>query len=122
MGITDEKAATRPTEEGSHSLSNSRRSGNAGSESESYGNKQKRNDRTDSKESSFFSPREADVGGMFRQLISVYREQVALKDAELERINNETERIASERLSLESKIQEFELFLDELEQQPQEAK
>lgn len=121
MGITDEKAVTRTKKEGFDANTHSGRGGNAGSESESYGDKQKRDDRANSSQPSILSTGEADAGGMYRQLISVYREQVAIKESEIERINNEAQRVQNEKLGLEARIQEFELFLKELEQELQEV-
>lgn len=121
MGITDEKAVTRTEKERLDFNAHSGRGGDVGSEGESYGYKQKRDDRANSSKSSFFGTGDADVGGMYRQLISMYREQVAIKNDEIERINNEAERVKNEKLSLETKIQEFELFLNELEQELQEV-
>ncbi len=121
MDITNEKAVTRTKEEGFDANTYPGGSGNVGSESESYGNKQERDDRANSSVSNILCTGKTDIGGMFRHLISVYREQVAIKDSEIERINNEAQRVKSEKSNLEAKIQEFELFIKELEQEIEET-
>lgn len=103
MGTIDgKKSIARSEEEGCDSHAYSRRGGHAGLQSQTTRNKPQRTDRADSEESNFFGTGRAATGGILSQLISEYRDQVAIKKQEIDR--------------LEGRIDEFEALLDELQQ------
>ncbi|BAZ66284.1 hypothetical protein NIES4106_10340 [Fischerella sp. NIES-4106] len=122
MGIkTDEKTTARSKEEGCDGDANSRRGGDAGHKGESSEDQQKRVDRANSTKPSIFDTGTSITGGMLRQLISDYRDQVAAKKNEAHRLKDEIQRINDETEKLEARIKEFEALEQELEKQLEES-
>lgn len=102
-----EKAEPKP-------VSLSAGSGVTRGKSESVGSQQKRDNRTYRSESSIFSPGTAVTGGVLDNLIDEYCDQVELKESEIQRLNDEVNR-------LKSRVQEFKVLRVELQKQFQEA-
>jgi chromosome segregation ATPase len=113
MGTTNEKADARTEEEKLELNIVPRRSGIARSEGENAGNQQERDHRANSTRSSIFSPGTAVTGGMLDHLIDEYRDQMATKESELERLKDEIKRLAA-------RIKEFEALRQELKKQSEE--
>nr|WP_263986529.1 hypothetical protein [Dendronalium phyllosphericum] len=120
MGTIDEKTATRSEKKGSNFDAYSGGSRNARRESESSGNKQKRDDRTHSERASVLAPGASVTGGMLRQLIADYRDQLAAKKEELRKLEEEIQRTNDEAEKIQSRIQEFESLQIQLEEQNNE--
>ncbi len=113
MGTTNEKAIAWSTQAKPEPDSISGGCGSAGGKSEAIRNKQERDYRASSSESSIFSPGTAITGGMLDHLIDEYCNQVASKENEVERINDEIKR-------LKSRVQEFKALREELHKQSEE--
>jgi hypothetical protein len=107
-GSKDKNCGSWTEEEGRNSNSDSRRGGNTRCQGESTGYQSERINRTNSSEFNFTKPRRTIAGGMLCHFIDDYREQVALKKAERERLD-------SDILRLEARISELELLQSELE-------
>jgi chromosome segregation ATPase len=115
MGTTkNEEAVTWAEKAEPKSVSLSRGRGVTGGESKSARNQQKRDNRAHRSESSIFSPGTAITGGVLDNLIDEYCDQVELKENEIQRLNDEVNR-------LKSRVQEFKTLRGELQKQFQEA-
>ncbi|BBD64486.1 hypothetical protein NIES4072_18520 [Nostoc commune NIES-4072] len=115
MGTTkDEKTTSRREEAEVKPLDIARRNGITGREGQNLRNQQERDHRASSQKSSIFSSGTAVTGGMLDHLIDEYCSQVAIKQEEIERLNNEVSR-------LETRVQEFKALRAELQKQFQEA-
>jgi hypothetical protein len=108
------KTVTRAAEAKFKPISLSRSGGVARGKGKSTGNKQKRDNRAHSSQSSIFSPGTAVTGGVIDNLIEEYDEQVQLKENEIQRLIEEVSR-------LKLRAQEFRVLRDELQKQFQEA-
>lgn len=113
MGTTNEKATSRTAQAKSQSLSVSGGGGITRGESEIVGTEQERNYRASSSQSSVFSTGTTITGGMLDHLIDEYCDQVAAKEAEVERINDEIKR-------LNTRVQEFKALRQELNKQTED--
>jgi hypothetical protein len=103
MGTIDgKKGITRSEEKGCDSYPDTGGGTNVGLQSAIAGDKSERIDRADGAESNFFSARRSATGGILSQLIEEYRDQVAVKRQEIDR--------------LEARISEFEGLQNELQQ------
>lgn len=103
MGTIDgKKSIARSEEEGCDSYPDTRGGTNVGLQSTIAGDKSERADRADGAESNFFSARRSATGGILSQLIEEYRDLLAVKKQEIDR--------------LEARIFEFEGLQNELEQ------
>nr|WP_230968094.1 hypothetical protein [Nostoc sp. WHI] len=120
MGTTNEKAATRSEEKGSNANTDTRRRGNAERESQGNGYQQERDDRTYSERTSILSLGISITGGMLRQLISDYRDQLAAKKEEIQKHYDEIRQLNGEAEKIESRIQEFESLQIQLEKQSEQ--
>ena len=115
MGTTkNEEAVTWAEKAEPKSLSLAGGCGVTGGEGESIGNQQKRDNRTYRSQSSLLSPGTAITGGVLDNLIDEYCDQVELKENEIQRLNDEVNR-------LKSRVQEFRVLRVELQKQFQEA-
>ena len=115
MGTTKNEEAVTWTEKAEpESVGLSRGCGVAGGESEFIGNQQKRDNRAYRSESSIFGSGTAVTGGVLDNLIEEYCDQVQLKENEIQRLNDEVNR-------LKSRVQEFRVLRGELQKQFQEA-
>lgn len=101
MGTINEKVDSRTTQEKREFHDDSGRNRNAEDESRSSRNKQKRISRADSPRPDFIGDGNPISGKLLRQLIDEYTNQVANKKAEI--------------VQLESRIQEFNALLEQLE-------
>jgi chromosome segregation ATPase len=113
MGTTNEEAIARSTQAKSQPVSVTGSGSSARGESQVAGDKQERDYRTHSSESSIFSTGTTVTGGMLDHLIDEYCDQVAAKKDEARRINDEVKR-------LESRIQEFKALREELKKQTED--
>ncbi|WGV25679.1 hypothetical protein QI031_28830 [Halotia branconii CENA392] len=120
MGTINEKAATRAKEKGSNFDTYSGGSRDARREGEGYGTEQKRDDRTHSERASVLTLGKSITGGMLRQLIADYRDQLAAKKEEINKLENQIRQANDEAEKLQSRIQEFEALQSQLEQQIEE--
>lgn len=119
-GRKNEKTAARAEEERSNVDFDTRRSGETGGKSKSSWSQQERIDRTDSQRSSVFAAGTTVTGGMLDHLIDEYGDQVALQHQQIQRLNEDINHRYNEIKRLESRIQEFKLLRDELQQQFEE--
>lgn len=115
MNTTHEEISTRSEETRSELKLDSRRNRNAGCESGSDGDKQKRISGTDSPQSVFIGHGQSIIGGIIRQLIKDYNNQLAYKRNESKRIEEEKKRVDAEIVQIDSKIEEFKTLLEHLE-------
>lgn len=115
MGIANEETVTRSTEERFNFNADTRRCGDARREGQGNGYQQERDDRTDSQRTSIFSLGKSITGGMLRQLIADYRDQLAAKKEEIRKHYEEINQLNEEAEKIESRIQEFELLKSQLE-------
>jgi hypothetical protein len=106
-GSKDENRDSWTEEEGYNSDSDSTGSRNTGYKSESLGNQPQRIDRADGSEFNFTQSGWANTGGVLGHIIDYYREQVALKKAERDRLDNDI-------LQLESRVSDLELLQNQL--------
>ncbi len=100
--------------EGCDSNSHSRRRRNAGYQSESLGNQPKRINRTNCKGASYLRLGSEANGGVVDNLIDDYRNQVAVKRANIRTLELEIEQI-------ESRIKQFEAIQAQFSRQLEEA-
>lgn len=107
MGIKNEKVLTRSTQEKCNAHSDPGRSRSVGRESEINGMQQKRNDRKNCSRPDFFGFGQTITGGMLRQLIEEYKDQLATKKDAINRLSSEIER-------LKVRIEEFESLEEQL--------
>lgn len=119
-GEKDQDSSSRTEEKRLYAYTHSGGSRDARCESEIPRNQSERTYRANSTQSSIFSPGTSDDGGILRQLIKDYRDQmaarrdqVAAKKAEIKRLEDETEK-------LEFRIQEFETLQKQLEQESEQ--
>jgi hypothetical protein len=121
MGIANEETATWSTQERFDVNSDTRGSRDAGRKSQGYGHQQKRDDRAYSERASIFSPGISITGGMLRQLIGDYRDQLAAKKEQIKKLYEQVQQLSGETEKIESRIQEFESLQFQLEQQPEQT-
>nr|WP_265578959.1 hypothetical protein [Nostoc sp. LEGE 06077] len=115
MGIANEETATRSTQERLDVNTDTRRGRDVRREGQSDGHQQERDDRTNSKRASILSPGISITGGMLRQLIGDYRDQLASKKEEIKKLYEEIHQLDAEAEKIESRIQEFESLQSQLE-------
>lgn len=108
MGTMNEKVDSRSAQEKRELYDDSRRDRKTRSESGSFGDKQERIDRKDSSRSDFAGDGHPITGKIVRQLISDYTGQVAQK-------REQKKQVEEEILQLDSKIEEFNSLLEQLE-------
>ena len=101
MGINNEEIFARAEEKKCNVHPDTRWGGSSRRESEINGVQQKRNDREDCSRSDIFRFGQRIAGGMLRQLIEEYKDQVATKKDAIERLASEIERLTT-------RIEEFE--------------
>lgn len=116
-GKKNEKTDPRAEEEGFDFDANAGGSRETGSKSQSTWLEQERIDRADSQRSSLVSVGTAVTGGMLDHLIDDYVEQVANKQQELQRLNEDINRYSDEIKRLNFRIQELTALREELKQQ-----
>lgn len=117
----DEKAAARAEEERLNINVDPRRGGQIRGESQSPWTEQERIDRADSQRSSIFSsPGTTVTGGMLDHLIDDYAGQVAVKEQEITRLNEDINRYRDEVGRLNFRIEELKALKEELYQQVKE--
>lgn len=122
MGITNEETVARGEEKERNVHPDTRGYADARGESESYRYQQERINRANSTQSNFIFSGSAITGGMLRQLIKDYRDQLAAKKHQFEFLQELIQNTESEAQRLEERIQEFEILQEELEKQVQENK
>jgi hypothetical protein len=122
MGITNEEANAWRKEEKYYVCADTGGEGNARSQGENARHQQERIDRAYSARSSIVFPGISIAGGMLRQLISDYRDQMATKvneihriDEERRRLDTEKQRLNEDKEKLEFRIKEFEALQNQLE-------
>lgn len=127
MGITNEEANAWRKEEKYYVCADTGGEGNARSQSEIARHQQERIDRAYSARSSIVIPGISIAGGMLRQLISDYRDQMATKineihriDEEKQRLDTEKQRLTEDKEKLEFRIKEFEALQNQLEQESEQ--
>ena len=108
MGINGEKIFTRTKEEECNAYSDTGWSNSFGRESKIDGLQQERDDREDRSGSDFYRFGQAITGGMLRQLIEEYKDQLAAKKDTINRLASEAER-------LKTRIKEFESLEEQLD-------
>ncbi|BAY86000.1 hypothetical protein NIES267_55060 [Calothrix parasitica NIES-267] len=108
MGTMNAKVDSRPKQEKYDADAHPGREENAGSKSESSRGEYERIGGTDSSGRLLFGDGCAITGGIIRQLIDEYKNQVANK-------NEQKSQIEAEIVQLNSRIQEFNSLLEELE-------
>jgi hypothetical protein len=111
MGTTKNEEAVAWTEKAEPEFVDiSRSTGTIGGKGKNLEHEQERDNRARSSESSIFSPGTAVTGGMLDHLISEYCDQVAAKQDDIHRIENEVDR-------LQSRVKEFKALREELRKQ-----
>lgn len=115
MHKTNEKISARAKETGNQVEYDSGRDRDAGCESRSTRCKQERISRTYSPQSVFTGDGHSVIGGILRQLIQDYTDQLAFKHEESKRLEEEKKRVDAEADQLNTKIQEFNTLLEQLE-------
>jgi uncharacterized coiled-coil protein SlyX len=110
VDITNEKTIARSTQAQIKPVDIPRGNGVVRGEGENVGGQQERDARTDSSQSSIFSPGTAIPGGMLDHVIDEYVDQVGKKREEISRMEDEVKR-------LENRIQEFKALRDEVKKQ-----
>lgn len=113
-GAENNTRCTWPEKERLHRLFNSRRSGDTRCQSKLIGNQSQRTNRANSAQPLVLDTGKTIPGGMLRQLISDYRDQVARKQALIEQTENEID-------FLQSRIAQFEELAEELEEPTEES-
>jgi hypothetical protein len=117
MGTINEETTTRAAQKECDADLDSRRGSDAGCKSGSTGHQQERVDRTNSQKSSIIRTGATITGGMLRQLISEYEDQMALKQVEIQRYKELIKSFEGEVNRLQNRINEFNLLKKELEQE-----
>lgn len=102
VNFNGKKGDTWTTKEGCYSDPYSRRSRDAGCQSEKSRNKQKRTDRAYSSQSHFYGSRKSASGGILLQLIKETRDQLVDHELEGEKLRD--------------RLSRFELMLEQLEE------
>lgn len=127
MGITNEEANAWRQEGKYYVCADTGGEKAVRSQSPVSGHQQERVDRANSKESSIIIPGISITGGMLRQLISDYRDQMAAKineirriDEEKQRLDAEKQRLTEDKEKLGDRIREFEALQQELEKQSEQ--
>ena len=117
-GSQDQKRSSRTNKKGFYAYTYSRRSRNVRCQSKSFRNQPERAYRISCTQSSIFSPRTANDGGIIRQLIKDYRDQVASARNQVIAKKAEIKNLEEEAGKLEFRIQEFEILEKQLQQKP----
>ena len=107
MGINNEKINARTKEKECNAYSDPGWGDSIGRESENNGMQQERNGGKNRSRSNFYRFGQTITGGMLRQLIEEYKDQLATKEDSINRLLSEVQR-------LKTRIEEFESLEEQL--------
>ncbi len=119
-GEKDQDRSSRTEKKRLYAYTHSGGSRDARYEGEISRNQSERTYRANSTQSSIFSSGASDDGGILRQLIRDYRDQVATRRDQVAVKKAEIKRLEDEAEKLEFRIQEFETLQHQLEQESEQ--